>query len=495
MTSLITAAWNYFFGSSVLSSGGKPKPGNHYYNAEGRRVYYADAPPTSGSSSRSQTTVETPAPSRSKVTPTYDNASHSTWTSSAPTHTRPSYQQPSIYARAAEANAKAPANLATPDHDLSGYRSSFTSQAELSRQTHPTPTDTVHVTPTDRVGNTHITSTSHAEETRRTLPTSARTHASYSTQTISTPLGLTAVTRPATVDQDNGLHRSKLASPAESHQTRLTSSRIPTSYPSPPTSPRASHSPVRTYATTDYGDGHHRSRTVSCDADESRLADVAYSPALPSHSCERTPSPDTACVGVLGSPLTHSRTLSSSSNSDYHYRGASSSSHVTSQSQNCVPDAVNAENMEAARQLREQARRSDREMRQALDRAKSARNTRDYGVERTCKQEANSHESKKKNLNKRAAKIIFRENNKAHQEGTVDLHGLYANEAVEYAKEEIQSAMYRNDNMVCFIVGRGWHADGGVSKLRPALEKLCNERRLKNSLDPENAGRFLVYLD
>jgi hypothetical protein len=38
-------------------------------------------------------------------------------------------------------------------------------------------------------------------------------------------------------------------------------------------------------------------------------------------------------------------------------------------------------------------------------------------------------------------------------EGTVDLHGLYAPEALEYAKKELQSVTYRDDDKVCFIVG------------------------------------------
>ena len=35
----------------------------------------------------------------------------------------------------------------------------------------------------------------------------------------------------------------------------------------------------------------------------------------------------------------------------------------------------------------------------------------------------------------------------------VDLHGLHVAEAVEYAKLELQSATYRNDDTVSFIVG------------------------------------------
>ncbi len=78
----------------------------------------------------------------------------------------------------------------------------------------------------------------------------------------------------------------------------------------------------------------------------------------------------------------------------------------------------------------------------------------------------------------------------------VDLHDLYVPEAVEYAKEELQSAVYRDDGTVRFIVGmylffyvmtfqrltclvlrpgKGLHNKDGVSKLRPALEKLFDE--------------------
>lgn len=78
---------------------------------------------------------------------------------------------------------------------------------------------------------------------------------------------------------------------------------------------------------------------------------------------------------------------------------------------------------------------------------------------------------------------------------------MYVAEAVEYAKEELQSAMYRNDDTVIFIVGmyfclsttalscdvfqwltflvppigQGRHSEDGVPKLRPALEELFDE--------------------
>jgi hypothetical protein len=38
--------------------------------------------------------------------------------------------------------------------------------------------------------------------------------------------------------------------------------------------------------------------------------------------------------------------------------------------------------------------------------------------------------------------------------GTIDLHGLYVNEALKYAKLEFQSAVLRSDKVVRFIVGK-----------------------------------------
>ena len=180
-----------------------------------------------------------------------------------------------------------------------------------------------------------------------------------------------------------------------------------------------------------------------------------------------------------------------------------------------VEAVASAQEMKAARELRERGRRCKREMHAARDLAKSARKSGDYKAEQRHKHDAMAYESQMKDLDKRAAKIIFRENNKVRghpsryksraqplscqvqKEGTVDLHGLYVPEALEYAKKELQSATYRDDGKVCFIVGtsfwrasyymrlmryawvplpgRGLHSDGGQSKLRPRLQELCDE--------------------
>jgi len=155
---------------------------------------------------------------------------------------------------------------------------------------------------------------------------------------------------------------------------------------------------------------------------------------------------------------------------------------------------TNAQEMKAARELRERARRCKREMHVARDLAKSTRRSGDYRAEQRHKHDAMAYESQMKDLDKRAAKIFFRVNNKAQKEGTVDLHGLYVPEALEYAKKELQSATYRKDGKICFIVGRGLHSDGGQSKLRPRLQQFCDERGLRYSPDPRNPGKLIVQL-
>ncbi len=74
----------------------------------------------------------------------------------------------------------------------------------------------------------------------------------------------------------------------------------------------------------------------------------------------------------------------------------------------------------------------------------------------------------------------------------IDLHGLYVAEAIQVAKDQLQTARSRGDEVVRFIVGeffdnlclwdvvhnsrtrlgKGLHSDAGEAKIRPALEKL-----------------------
>jgi hypothetical protein len=76
-------------------------------------------------------------------------------------------------------------------------------------------------------------------------------------------------------------------------------------------------------------------------------------------------------------------------------------------------EPASVEDLEFAEKLRKQARRIGREMSDARSRAKSASQKRGYhGAARAHKQKAIAHKSAMERLDKRAAKIIFREKNK-----------------------------------------------------------------------------------
>jgi len=116
-------------------------------------------------------------------------------------------------------------------------------------------------------------------------------------------------------------------------------------------------------------------------------------------------------------------------------------------------EPASVEDLDFAKKLREQARRTGREMSEAYSRAKSAQKKGSRGAAHEHRQRANAHKSAKMELDKRAAEIIFREKNKNQREGMIDLHGLYVAEAIRVAKEQVQAARSRGDEVVRFIVG------------------------------------------
>ncbi|KAN0118570.1 hypothetical protein V8E52_004993 [Russula decolorans] len=116
-----------------------------------------------------------------------------------------------------------------------------------------------------------------------------------------------------------------------------------------------------------------------------------------------------------------------------------------------------------------------REGQEARNLAKQARKRRDFSAEAMHKRNARARDCAMERLNNEAATAIFNQKNKGLSNGTVDLHGLYVNEALKYAKLEFQSVVLRSNKVARFIVGKGLHAKDGKAKIRPALEKLCKE--------------------
>ena len=139
------------------------------------------------------------------------------------------------------------------------------------------------------------------------------------------------------------------------------------------------------------------------------------------------------------------------------------------------------------------------------------------------KAKAEGHEMDR--LNSEAATIFFNHNNPredgSNHYGLVDLHGLHVKEALMYAELSIQNELERKidentpdaaagevgdhskpnpvktkNRQVIFIVGMGNHSEGGIRKIKPALEEMIKEKHpsFKIISDKPHRGCILVLL-
>ena len=426
----ISAVYSYFSGKSTDDD----KPGSSSASSSGPTPRTPPSyPPPPAYNSRSQTTTRTPTSSdhshncdcyyHSFHTPTTHTAD-SRLKPSVPTHSQSSYQQQPTYSRVAQAAAKTSENLESSDQiHRHGPASSCQTLPTSATYSHASSSAQSTRSRNDQAAyllRLHHASLAsyHAEASRQTPPTNAaRTQSINLTQSTPSRAGNTTST---TSDHLDPFYHASLAS-SHTRESRLTPSTPAPSYapyPAQQTSARVGQTTVRTPTMADYDSGMRRSGLTSSDFTESHVVHPASPYALSSYSYERAPSPDDINVNISRltvSPKKHSRTQSSSSDSDY--LGPNSHTWAAPRSWSPLPDGASdpgaddtvskAEGNKKARELREKARRSTREMLDARDRAKSARRRGDRVAESEHKQEARAHESAMKNLNKSAAKIIF----------------------------------------------------------------------------------------
>ena len=282
----------------------------------------------------------------------------------------------------------------------------------------------------------------------RGAPKPAPTDASHPTPLSSIHIDKNTARATATVGYGNSFHRTDLASHyiGESGQITSTSNHAQASNRQWPTRSHVAEAAVRTklipsttghegyglrpsiaapYAnelratleTSAYTDvSHPPPRLTSSHTSTTTMADITND--VHPHRLSPTFSEESSLSGLVspGIPTQPSIHTSSSGRLD-----TSSPSRIVPCSPSPVPgtqyggevEAVAcAQEMKAARELRERGRRCKREMHAARDLAKSARKSGDYKAEQRHKHDAMASESQMKDLDKRAAKIIFRENNK-----------------------------------------------------------------------------------
>jgi len=97
--------------------------------------------------------------------------------------------------------------------------------------------------------------------------------------------------------------------------------------------------------------------------------------------------------------------------------------------------------------------------------------------------------------NRQARDFIFRENNAEGRvaSDTIDLHGLFVEEAEDVLEERIKVARQQDQSHLHVIVGKGNHSRNHVQKIKPRVEQVCRELGLQYRTE-ENEGRIFVNL-
>jgi Smr domain len=103
------------------------------------------------------------------------------------------------------------------------------------------------------------------------------------------------------------------------------------------------------------------------------------------------------------------------------------------------------------------------------------------------------HLRKMNDYNKQASDYIFRANNANIPGDTIDLHGQFVDEAEDILRIRIQAAQQQNQSHLHVIVGKGNHSLDHVQKIKPAVERLCQELGLTYRTEG-NEGRMYIEL-
>ncbi|KAF2005737.1 smr domain-containing protein [Amniculicola lignicola CBS 123094] len=145
--------------------------------------------------------------------------------------------------------------------------------------------------------------------------------------------------------------------------------------------------------------------------------------------------------------------------------------------------------------LRDLARQEAAKRSSCFDRAHEAYSAGDGARAHELSEEGKKHAAKMDAYNNQARDFIFRENNNEGRVAgdTIDLHGLFVEEAEDVLEERIKVARQRGETHLHVIVGKGNHSRNHVQKIKPRVEKVCQELGLQYATE-ENEGRMFINL-
>ncbi|KAK9368675.1 hypothetical protein V1509DRAFT_622424 [Lipomyces kononenkoae] len=105
---------------------------------------------------------------------------------------------------------------------------------------------------------------------------------------------------------------------------------------------------------------------------------------------------------------------------------------------------------------------------------------------------AKRHGENMDRYNSQAAEFVFRSNNADSGSDEIDLHGLFIKEAEDYLEKRIAACKFRKASHLEVIVGKGNHSTGGLAKIKPAVERLCQEHGFQYAVDDDNSGVIII---
>ncbi|KAI5120270.1 hypothetical protein M0805_004606 [Coniferiporia weirii] len=125
----------------------------------------------------------------------------------------------------------------------------------------------------------------------------------------------------------------------------------------------------------------------------------------------------------------------------------------------------------------------------------------DKAMAKQLSNEGKLHDGKVKRYNAQAAAAFFAYHNPGYSSSFTflpklkrcDLHGLYVEEALQYARDHLVRCRETGLEITTFIVGKGTHSQEGCAKIKPAIvQMLENMRGLRSTLHEINGGRIIV---
>ncbi|KAI8826633.1 DUF1771-domain-containing protein [Fimicolochytrium jonesii] len=105
------------------------------------------------------------------------------------------------------------------------------------------------------------------------------------------------------------------------------------------------------------------------------------------------------------------------------------------------------------------------------------------------------HDQQMRILNERAAAEAFAVNNRGRDLSEIDLHGLSVDGAIGAVKQHLGKCRKNGVKKTVVITGRGLRSSNGVAKIKPAVEALLREEKLRATEDPRNPGCIVLELD